>query len=110
MENIVKYVPKGSKNAASAHALMIKTGLSERQVQAAILQARADGAPICSGIHGYFLPESADEAAGYCREQYKRIKSGFIALKPVKEYVRSEADRQTWEQLEAAAHEIDDNK
>lgn len=107
MKSILEYIPKGRKNAVSARTLMRKTGLSERQVQAAVLQARANGVPICSSINGYFIPESAEEAAGYCREQYKRIKSGFIALKPVKDYVRSEASREVWEQLEAEAHDIE---
>ena len=66
MKDIKNYIPLGKDNAISCRKLAEKMGCSERDVQAAVLQARAEGYPICSTPNnGYFMPMSVDEALAY---------------------------------------------
>ena len=82
-------------------------GCSERDVQAAVLQARAEDYPICSTPgDGYYMPASVDEALAYYYAQSKRLRSGNVALNPVKEYIRREATREQWQELEQIEREL----
>lgn len=109
MRDIKSFIPLGKDNAISCRKLAEKMGCSERDVQAAVLQARADGYPICSTPgDGYYIPETVNEALAYYYAQRKRLHSGNVALNPVKEYIRHEASREQWHQLEQIERELSD--
>ena len=111
MKDIRNFVPLGRDNAISCKKLAQKMDMSERDVQAAVLQARADGYPICSTPgDGYYMPVSVDEALAYYHAQLKRLRSGNVALMPVKELIRREATREQWHQLEEIERELSGNE
>lgn len=97
---ISDFIPTGKDNAISCRALAARAGLSERDVQEAVLHARADGNPICSGSRGYFMPRDAAEALSYLCAQVNRIRSGTLALRSVRDFVRREGAREDFERLE----------
>lgn len=107
MKDIRTFIPLGKDKAISCRRLAEKMGCSERDVQAAVLQARAEGYPICSTpSDGYYMPVSAKEALAYYCSQSKRLHSGNIALSAVKGYIRQEATREQWEELERIEREL----
>lgn len=109
MKDIKNFIPLGRENAISCRRLSGLSGLSERDVQKAVLQARAEGYPICSTpSNGYYMPMSIDEAIAYYRAQKNRLHSGNIALRPVKELIRREATREQWQELEEIERELSD--
>jgi len=78
--NIIKFIPRGKKNAVSGKELKQLTGHDERTVKQQIANARLKGAVICSILDGnrggYFIPESPEEAVEYVREVYFRHETG----------------------------------
>lgn len=67
---IVYLLGEGKENARSAAELAAVLGVDERQVRKVMNAARNDGAQICSGVPGYWLPGDPAEL----RETYTRIK------------------------------------
>ncbi|MBR1433031.1 MAG: hypothetical protein IJ784_01350 [Ruminiclostridium sp.] len=113
--NIIEFLPVGIENAVSMEELSARTGKTQREIRAAILEARRKGVPVCSAEQGYWIARTADEATRYYRRQLARIITGFVALKPIKRFIVNEGAREDWEALEAlerkiekAAHGVDD--
>ena len=103
---IADFIPVGQENAISCRTLAGRAGISERDVQEAVLQARSNGVPICSGSYGYFMPRDAAEALHYFYAQSSRIRSGMLVLKAVRDYIHREGNREQWEHLEQIEHEM----
>jgi len=111
MKDVRNFIPLGRDNAISCRKLAEKMEMSERDVQAAVLQARAEGYPVCSTPGGgYYMPLSVDEALPCAFSHAKRIKTGFIVWRAIKNFMRSEASRDEWAQLEEVEHELSDMK
>lgn len=53
---IICFLGEGRENARSAAELAAVLGVDERQVRKVMNAARNDGALICSGVPGYWLP------------------------------------------------------
>ncbi|MGN0655624.1 MAG: hypothetical protein ACI4KR_02430 [Ruminiclostridium sp.] len=98
--NIVELIPRGKQNAISSTRLVNRSGLSDRDLREAIFQARKSGAAICSSVHGYYMPNSVDEALEYFYAQRKRVITGNIALNSVRRYIDEEGNREQLERLE----------
>lgn len=107
--NIIELIPIGVANAIKQKELAAITGLSEREVRAAVLSARRKGVPICSGDKGYWIPLDVDEAMIGYRALLSRIMTGFVAICPLKDYIRRESTRENWEALEAFEQELEKN-
>lgn len=93
--NITDHIPRGIENAISQRDLSIATGKTPRENRAEIFNARCKGAVICSscntsGITGYYIPASPEEALPYVKMQHSRIKSARMALKGAERFVRNE--------------------
>lgn len=65
----------GRANARTQRTLALLTGWTVRDVQAAIEEARRNGAPICSGDEGVWLAETSEELAETYRMLRARIAS-----------------------------------
>ncbi|MBO6229717.1 MAG: HTH domain-containing protein [Ruminiclostridium sp.] len=110
-KDIRLFIPLGRNHAISCRRLAEKMGISERDVQAAVLQARSEGYPICSTpSDGYYMPVSVEEALAYFYAQSKRLRSGNIALNAVRRYVSQEATRDQWNELERIERELSGNE
>lgn len=113
--NIIEFLPVGIENAVSMEELSSRTGLTQREIRAAILEARRKGVPVCSAEEGYWIAQNADEASRCYRRHMARAITTIVAAKPLKKYVINEGARKDWEALEAlereiekAAHGVDD--
>ena len=109
MINIVDFIPKGKINAIPSVELSRRTGLVSRDIEKAVFEARKSGVAVCSSAKGYFVPSNAAEALQYYAAQQSRIRSGNIALRPVREYIKREGERKQWEQLEFIEKELEEN-
>lgn len=106
MKNLIDIIPTGKVNAISRAELSIRTGLSLREVDRVVFEARKNGVVICSSGKGYFIPRTAAEALAYYAAQHSRIKSGNIALRPVRDFIKREGARQQWDELERMEKEM----
>ena len=88
------FIPRGRENAVPMKDLARLMDFEPRAVRQWVFNERRRGVPICSTTDviggGYYLPETADEAAPYIQEQTSRIKSARIALQAVLDYVQEE--------------------
>ncbi len=110
MLNIIDFIPVGKSNAVHRTELTNRTGLASREVDRVIFEARKNGAVICSATQGYYIPETAEEALQYYAAQQSRIRSGNIALRPVREYIKREGQRKQWEELERIERELNNDR
>ena len=110
-KDIRNFVPLGRDHAISCRRLAERMGCSERDVQEAVFQARAEGYPVCSTTrNGYFMPLSAGEALDCYRAHASRVRSGTVVLRVLKNYLRSEATRDQWAELEEIERELSGNE
>lgn len=56
--------------------------MSERELRKQILQERNQGALICSGSSGYFIPATDKEIADFVQTKKKSIFSSWAAISP----------------------------
>ena len=103
---VADLIPLGAENAIPCRSLADRAGISQREVQEAVLQARANGVPICSGSRGYFLPRNAEEAFIYFCSQLNRLRSGSLCLRSVRDYIQRECSRDQWARLEQVEREM----
>ncbi|MGN0618481.1 MAG: hypothetical protein ACI4J7_05620 [Ruminiclostridium sp.] len=108
MVDILEFLSLGAENARTQKELVKITGLSEREIRAAILHARRKGVPICSGINGYWICATPAEALAYFRAQLARIITGNSALKPIRDFLKRESSRENWEELDALERAFDE--
>ena len=106
--DIIEFAPLGIENAISMEDLSLITGLNKRLVRSAILHARRSGVPICSGENGYWICRDAKEALRYYKAQLGRIISGKSALKPICDFIKREASRAEWEELDALERALEE--
>ena len=89
-QDIISLLGEGEENARSAAELAGIVGTDKRGIRLMINRARNDGAPICSGVPGYWLPGNRMEL----RECYNKIHSQALstleALRPIKEALNKE--------------------
>lgn len=89
---IMRFIPRGQKNAVSMRQLSILTGWKLREVRAAIYQARCDGELICSSCDrfasGYFQPRTVAEVRAYKDMQESRIRSAAKAVRSARQFLR----------------------
>lgn len=64
-------IPRGRDNAVTIGALAEANGITRREVEAFIQQARLDGSPIVSGSDGVWLGTD-QEALAWCERQRSR--------------------------------------
>lgn len=108
MINIVDFIPVGKLNAIPSPELSRRTGLVSRDIEKAVFEARKSGIAVCSCAKGYFIPNTADEALQYFAAQQSRIRSGNIALRPVREYIKREGQRKQWDELDRIERKMHD--
>lgn len=90
MNDLLKYIPVGEKNAISTSALRALSGMaSNRAVTLAIHDLRESGNVICSDTRGYFIPASPAEAAHFIRSMYSRIREIRRAVRAAEKYAES---------------------
>ena len=93
MPFIVKFLEHGEENAKSQERLQIETGLSRRELRAAVFDARSKGVAILSNTDrdngGYYLPASNDELRRYVAFQKSRINSAREAMRAAEQLLRS---------------------
>lgn len=110
-KDIRLFIPLGRNHAISCRRLAERMGCSERDVQESVFQARAEGYPVCSTTrNGYFMPLSAGEALDCYRAHASRVRSGTVVLRVLKNYLRSEATRDQWAELERIERELSGNE
>ncbi len=66
-EKLMVLLPSGEQNAISAAELGRLLGCDARGVRFHVEAARKNGAPICSGVPGYWLSDSPVEIESTCR-------------------------------------------
>ena len=66
-EKLMVLLPSGEQNAISAAELGQLLGCDARGVRQQVEAARKGGVLICSGIPGYWLPDSPIEIESTCR-------------------------------------------
>jgi len=79
---IAPMLKEGEANAISTQSLMLRTGLSERQLRQQIFNERAAEQPILSrkgNGGGYYLPEKPEEAAAFAKFMEKEAKSHYVS-------------------------------
>lgn len=108
IDDIIGFIPYGIENAISAEEFSEKDGLSNRVNRAAVLKARKNGVPVCSGKNGYWICRDAEEALQYYKSQLRRIISGKSALKPICDFIKREASRAEWEELDALERALEE--
>lgn len=92
---IINYIPEGYENAISRKDLCRITGMKDREMRAAIENARRETIIIssCDGS-GYWLfptdptPEEKQMLRKYVKQQESRAKSIFYALKPARKMMK----------------------
>ena len=86
MENLqrdlLSAIPTGEKNAILSRDLQEKWNMNKRSVSAQVEKFRKAGVLICSGEHGYFLPESTEELEKFYLSYRKMAVSLLTVLKP----------------------------
>lgn len=83
---IENYIPYGKDNAVTREELVMRTGLSDRQVRDCIEEAKRErGACICnlSDSKGYFFPtiEEYQQLKSYIDQEESRAKKILTALR-----------------------------
>ena len=90
--NITDFLEHGEDNAKSQERLQIETGLSKRELRAAVYSARCKGAVILSNPDrdngGYYLPANNDEIRRYIAFQKCRINSAHEAMKSAEDFLK----------------------
>ena len=94
MENeILRFIPRGRRNAISMKQLSILTGWTLRETRAAIYRARCAGALICSSCDrfasGYFQPANREEVERFVKLEESRIKSAAKAVRSARQYLKA---------------------
>ena len=88
-KDITKFLNVGKEHAKNQKQLVQETGLSPRELRAAIHTARCKGALILSNTNkrngGYYLPKNKEEVQRYIEFQKNRIKSAEAAMKSAEE-------------------------
>ena len=80
---------KGSENAITTPDLMLKTGLSNRQVRKAIELLRRDTCIINNQDgRGYYIADNKAEAERYLKQEQARAKSIYRRLKGTRKYIK----------------------
>lgn len=78
-------LPVGEHNAVHASELAARLGLrTHRALRAHIAAARRRGVLVCSSSAGYFLPESAAEAAACSARLTKSARSVLACVRPLR--------------------------
>ena len=89
---IMRFIPRGQRNAISMKELANLTGWKLREVRAAIFHARCDGELICSSCDrfasGYFQPKTVAEVKAYKEMQESRIRSAAKAVRSARQFLR----------------------
>jgi biotin operon repressor len=85
---ISDFLNNGESEAVSLETLSISTGLPERAVKKAVLQARLNGELILSSDNGYFLPSDSDEIKAYVCKRKGYLKTAHAALRPFIKAIR----------------------
>lgn len=76
-EKLTVLLPSGEQNAISAAELGQLLGCDARGVRQQVEAARKDGVLICSGIPGYWLPDSPLEVETTCRRMENAARSAL---------------------------------
>ncbi len=95
-EELLELLPIGKENGINNEDLQKILQTDCRGVSHQIQKARLDGALICSGNAGYYLPADGEEVKEFYRIMRARCLSFMAALKPAAKYLK---EPQTIEQL-----------
>ena len=76
-EKLLVLLPAGEQNAISAAELGRLLGCDARGVRFYVEAARKNGAPICSGVPGYWLSDSPIEVETTCRRMENAARSAL---------------------------------
>lgn len=80
----------GSANAITTATIIMKTGLTDRQVRRAIEYLRRDTCIINNQDgKGYYIADNRAEAERYLRQEQARAKSIYRRLKGTRKYIKS---------------------
>ncbi len=95
-EELLELLPRGKENGIKSEDLQKILQTDCRGVSHQIQNARLDGALICSGNAGYYLPANREEVKEFYRIMRARCLSFLTALTPAAKYLN---EPQTIEQL-----------
>lgn len=85
-------IPIGRSNAIPMKQLAFLLGVAPRDIRQAILDARLDGVIVCSGMEGYFFPETVDEMLEFLNAHYSRAMTTLASLKGTREKLKELED------------------
>lgn len=78
---IIDYIPIGEAHSVSMFDLSLILEVDERTVRSMVMADRINGAVICSGDSGYFLPVYAEDVIQWISRQEAALKSKSKTLK-----------------------------
>ena len=91
-EELLQILPTGKENGIKNDDLQKILGTDKRGVSLQIQRARMDGAVICSGNNGYFLPADAAEVEEFYNIMHARCISLLSALKPAHDFLKKQGE------------------
>lgn len=89
---LLQILPTGKKNGIKNEDLQKILDTDKRGVSAQIQRARMDGAVICSGNGGYYLPQDDEEIRDFYNDMRSRCLSLLTAIKPAGDYLRNQGE------------------
>lgn len=98
--DITALLSKGETNAVSASTLARMLDWHQRDVTWCVNALRKQGVIICSGVEGFWLPESDEDVKRFARGFRARISDMEKALKPAEDYVKKIGEVDKWRECE----------
>ncbi len=81
-------IPIGRENAIPMRTIASALGVNAREVRQAILDARLDGVIICSGMYGYYYPDTDTDILHYYKRTRSRALKTLASLKATRQRVK----------------------
>lgn len=94
---LLSLLRRGKKNGTSAARLAESLGTSTRGVGSIVEDARRGGALICSGLTGYYLPETRKELEETYLNIRRRSLSMLFTMKKTREALKTWTESETKE-------------
>ena len=85
---LIDCLSTGEENAVTCTTLAKILGCNEREITISINALRKQGAFICSGNNGFWLPANDEDIKYFVRQMRGRITDMEKALKPAEDYLK----------------------
>ena len=89
---LLNLLPTGKKNGIKNEDLQKILNTDKRGVSLQIQRARMNGAVICSGNGGYYLPQNDEEIRDFYNDMRARCLSLLTAIKPAGDYLKKQGE------------------